>query len=83
MNTDVISIRVDRDTSDTIRKMMEYGLARNKADAIRQIMQNGLANTRRAVERKEESAVIRRKWCKSGLPKLPDNLSDLSIRERE
>lgn len=48
MNTDVISIRVDRDTSDTIRKMMEYGLARNKADAIRQIMQNGLGKYKKS-----------------------------------
>lgn len=82
MNTDVVTIRIDRDTSNTIRKMIEHGLAISKADAVRQIMLNGLVNTRRTVERKEGSALIIKKWRKNGLPKLPNNLSNLSIKER-
>lgn len=83
MNTDVIAIRIDQDTSDLVMKLMKHRLARNKTDAIKFIMQKGMNNAKDTIARKEQSAITVKMWRKKGLPKLSKNISDLSMRERE
>ena len=46
-------------------------------------MQNGVQDARRMLEKKEKSEQIIKKWRENGFPALPDNLSEVSIRERE
>ncbi|MHB8360407.1 MAG: hypothetical protein ACYDAO_08130 [Thermoplasmataceae archaeon] len=83
MKTEVIAIRIDHDISELINKLIKYKLSKNKTDAIRTIMQNGVQDARRMLEKKEKSEQIIKKWRENGFPALPDNLSEVSIRERE
>ncbi|MHB1493804.1 MAG: hypothetical protein ACYCSG_00905 [Thermoplasmataceae archaeon] len=83
MKTEVIAIRIDHDISELINKLIKYKLSKNKTDAIRTIMQNGVHDARRMIEKKEKSEQIIKKWRENGFPTLPDNLSEVSIRERE
>ncbi|MCL6090938.1 MAG: hypothetical protein M1393_07875 [Candidatus Thermoplasmatota archaeon] len=83
MKTDVIAIRVDEQISDLVNKIIEYKLAKNKTDAIRWIMKYGMQTTKKTIEKKEQSRLIIEKWKKNGFPKLPVNLSEISIKERE
>lgn len=83
MVSNVIAVRIDDNTSDLIDKLIKYNLANNKADALRWIMQNGMQNARKTIERKEKSQAIIKKWKEKGLPELPQDLSEISIRERD
>ena len=83
MRTNVIALRIDNYTADLIEKIIKYKLADNKADALRLIMQNGIQSAKKSVERKERSEIIIKKWKEKGLPELPENLSEISIRDRE
>lgn len=83
MVSNVIAVRIDDNTSDLIDKLIKYKLAINKADALRLIMQNGMQSAKKTVERKEKSQDIIKKWKKKGLPELPPDLSEVSIKERE
>ena len=83
MVSNVITVRIDDNTSDLIDKLIKYKLAINKADALRLIMQNGMQSAKKTVERKEKSQDIIKKWKKKGLPELPPDLSEVSIKERE
>ncbi|MHB1440775.1 MAG: hypothetical protein ACYCSO_07200 [Cuniculiplasma sp.] len=46
-------------------------------------MQNGIQNTKKTIERKERSEVIIKNWKEKGLPELPHDLSEISIKDRE
>ena len=46
-------------------------------------MQNGMQSAKKTLERKEKSQDIIKKWKEKGLPELPNDLSEISIRERE
>ncbi len=83
MVSNVIAVRIDDNTSDLIDKLIKYNLANNRADALRWIMQNGMQNARKTIERKEKSQAIIKKWKEKGLPELPHDLSEISIRERD
>jgi hypothetical protein len=83
MKTDVIGIRIDQETSKLMTKLIGFGIVKNKTDGIRWIMRYGMQAARKIVERKEQSRIIIEKWKMEGFPALPENLSDLSIRERE
>ncbi|MHB1470909.1 MAG: hypothetical protein ACYCSA_08240 [Thermoplasmataceae archaeon] len=83
MRTNVIALRIDNYTADLIEKIIRYKLADNKADALRLIMQNGIQSAKKSVERKERSEIIIKKWKEKELPELPENLSEISIRDRE
>lgn len=83
MTTNVIALRIDDNTSDLIDKLIKYKLASNKANALRWIMQNGMQSAKKTVERKERSQAIIKKWKEKGLPELPHDLSEISIKERE
>jgi len=83
MKTNVIAVRVDDYTTDLIEKLIKYKLAENKADSLRWIMQNGIQNTKKTIERKERSELIIKKWKEKGLPELPHDLSEISVRSRE
>jgi metal-responsive CopG/Arc/MetJ family transcriptional regulator len=83
MVSNVIAVRIDDNTSDLIDKLIKYNLANNRADALRWIMQNGMQNARKTIERKEKSRAIIKKWKEKGLPELPQDLSEISIRERD
>lgn len=83
MKTDVIAMRVDQDTSDLIKKLIKYKISANRTEAVRTIMRNGVVNTKRAIERKEKSQSVIKRWLKKGFPELPENLSEISIEERK
>ena len=83
MKTNVIALRVDNYTSDLIEKLIKYKLADNKTDALRWIMQNGIRSAKKTIERKERSEIIIKDWKENGLPDLPPDLSEVSIRSRE
>jgi methyltransferase-like protein len=83
MVSNVIALRIDDNTANLIDKLIRYKLANNKADALRCIMQNGIQNTKKIIEQKEKNKAIIRKWKEKGLPELPRDLSESSIRERE
>lgn len=83
MVTHVIALRIDDDTSILIANLMRYKLASNKADALRWIMQNGMQNAKKIIERRKRSQAIIRIWKEKGLPELPPNLSEISIKERD
>ncbi|MHB1709729.1 MAG: hypothetical protein ACYCT2_09690 [Thermoplasmataceae archaeon] len=83
MKTNVIALRIDNYTAEIIEKLIRYKLADNKADALRWIMQNGIQSAKRTIERKERSEIIIKKWKEKGLPELPQDLSEISIRDRE
>ncbi len=40
------------------------------------------ARRKKTIERKEKSQAIIRKWKEKGLPELPQDLSEISIKER-
>lgn len=82
MVSNVIALRIDDNTANLIDKLIRYKLANNKADALRCIMQNGIQNTKKIIEQKEKNKAIIRKWKERGLPELPCDLSELSIKER-
>ena len=42
-----------------------------------------LMDAKKSVERKERSEIIIKKWKEKGLPELPENLSEISIMDRE
>jgi hypothetical protein len=83
MRTNVIAIRIDDYMADLIEKLIKYKIAKNKTDALRWIMQNGTQNTKKTIERKERSELIIKKWKKEGLPVMPEDLSEISIKDRE
>ncbi len=83
MVSNVIALRIDDNTSDLIDKLIKYKLAANRADALRWIMQNGMQSAKKTVERKEKSKNLIKKWKEKGLPELPKDLSEISIKERE
>ncbi|MCL5783433.1 MAG: hypothetical protein M1476_05945 [Candidatus Thermoplasmatota archaeon] len=83
MTTDVIGIRIDEQTSELVGKLIEYKLVKNKTDAIKWIMKYGIQTTKKIIEKKEASQFIIEKWKKEGFPELPENLSEMSVRERE
>ena len=83
MASNVIALRIDDNTSDLIDKLIKYKLASNRADALRWIMQNGMQSAKKTVERKERSQAIIKKWKEKGLPELPHDLSEISMKERE
>ncbi len=83
MKTDVIGVRIDPETSIIVRKMIEFRIVKNKADAIKFLMKHGLAVTKKILDTKEKSHEILWKWKKEGFPDLPEDLSDMSITERE
>ena len=83
MVTNVIALRIDDNTSNLIDQLIRYKLASSKADALRWIMQNGIQNAKKTVERREKSQSIIKQWKEKGLPELPNNLSEMSIKERD
>ena len=83
MVSNVIALRIDDNTSDLIEKLIKYKLAVNRTAALRWIMQNGMQSAKKTLERKEKSQDIIKKWKEKGLPELPNDLSEISIRERE
>ena len=83
MLTNVIALRIDDNTFDLIEKLIKYKLASNKADALRWLIQNSIQSAKKTIERKERSQDIIKKWKEKGLPELPQDLSEISIKERE
>lgn len=83
MKTSIVGIRVDAETSLLIERMIKHKLATNKADAIRYIMQYGIKTSTAIVDRKETAAKILHTWHKKGFPKLPRNLSETLLKERD
>lgn len=83
MKTHVITVRVDDYTADLIERLIKYKVTENKADSLRLIMQNGIQSTKNIIERKERSEIIIKKWKETGLPELPENLSEISIHCRQ
>ena len=83
MKTDVIGVRIDPETSIIVKKIIEFRIVKNKADAIKFLMKHGMAVTKKIVDTKEKSHEILGKWKKEGFPDLPEDLSDISITERE
>ncbi len=83
MVSNVIALRIDENTSNLIDKLIKYNLANNKADALRLIMQSGMQSAKKTIERKEKSHTIIKKWKEKGLPELPQDLSEISMQERD
>ena len=83
MVSNVIALRIDSNTAELIEKLIKYKIAINRTAALRWIMQNGLQSAKKTIERKEKSQEIIKKWKEKGLPELPEDLSAISIKERE
>ena len=83
MKTDFISLRLDTKTSTTVRKLIELRLVKTKTNAVKFIMKQGIMETTHIIEKKEESLRIIKKWKEGGSPILSEDLSDISIKERE
>ena len=47
MVTNVITLRIDDNTSNLVDKLIKYNLANNRANALRWIMQNGMQNAKK------------------------------------
>ncbi len=83
MKTSIVGIRVDAETSILIERVIKHKLAANKADAIRYIMQYGIKASAAIVDRKEAAEKILHTWRRKGFPKLPKNLSEILLKERD
>ena len=83
MKTDVIGLRLDQETSTTVKKLIEFHMVKSKTEAVKFIMNHGKMETKKIIERKEESHRIIKKWKEEGFPILSEDLSDISIKERE
>lgn len=83
MVSSVIGIRIDKKTSEIVVKLNQLKIVKSRTVAVKFIMKHGIIQTRKIIERKEESHEIIRKWKKEGFPLLPDDLSERSIEERE
>ena len=83
MKTSIVGIRVDAETSILIERVIKHKLAANKADAVRYIMQYGVKASTDIVDRKEAAAKILHTWHKKGFPELPENLSEILLKERD
>ena len=83
MVSNVIALRIDDNTSDLIEKLIKHKLAINRTAALRWIMKNGMQSVKKTLERKEKSQDIIKKWKEKGLPELPNDLSEISIKERK
>jgi predicted transcriptional regulator YheO len=83
MVSNVIALRIDNNTSELIDKLIKYKITINRTSALRWIMQNGMQSAKKTIERKEKSQDIIKKWKEKGLPELPEDLSEISIKERE
>ena len=83
MVSNIIALRIDNNTSELIDKLIKYNIATNRTSALRWIMQNGMQSAKKTLERKEKSQDIIKKWKEKGLPELPNDLSEISIKERE
>ncbi len=83
MKTDVIGLRLDQETSTTVKKLIEFHMVKSKTNAVKFIMKRGIMETTHIIERKEESRRIIKKWKEEGSPILSQDLSNISIKERE
>lgn len=83
MKTELVAIRIDENTSALVKGLMKYGFARTKADAVRMIMESGIGKATEVVELRERAEHTLSKWKKQGMPKLPSNLSEKSIQDRD
>lgn len=83
MKTSVIGIRIDSETSTLVERLIKYKLAANRADAIRYIMLYGIKSASSIVTRKETAERILSTWHKKGFPRLPEDLSERALKERE
>ena len=83
MKTSMVGIRIDAETLILIEGLIKYKLATNKADAIRYIMHYGMKTASGTVARKEAAEKILLSWHKKGFPRLPNNLSEILLRERD
>ena len=83
MVSNVIALRIDNNTSELIDKLIKYKITINRTSALRWIMQNGMQSAKKTIEQKEKSQDIIKKWKEKGLPELPEDLSEISIKERE
>ena len=83
MVSNVIALRIDNDTSELIERLIKYKIAINRTAALRWIMQNCMQSAKKTIERKEKSQEIIKKWKEKGLPELTEDLSEISIKERE
>ena len=83
MKTDFISLRLDTKTSTTVRKLIELRLVKTKTNAVKFIMKRDIMETTHIIEKKEERRRIIKKWKEEGFPVLSEDLSNISIKERE
>lgn len=83
MKTDFISLRLDTKTSPTVRKLIELRLVKTKTNAVKFIIKHGIMETTHIIEKKEERRRIIKKWKEEGFPVLSEDLSNISIKERE
>ena len=83
MVSNVIALRIDNNTSELIDKLIKYKITINRTSALRWIMQNGMQSAKKTIEQKVKSQDIIKKWKEKGLPELPEDLSEISIKERE
>ncbi len=83
MRSHAIAVRIDDYMVDLVNKIIKYKFANSKADALRWLMQNGMRSAKEVVQRKERTEVIIKKWKENGLPDLPSNLSEVSIKDRD
>lgn len=82
MVKNVITLRIDDNTSDLIDMLIKLKLARNKGDALRWIMQVSIKGAKELIERKEKGQALVKEWKERGFPELPPELSNISIYER-
>ncbi len=79
----VISVRVNDNMLNVINKLISLNIVKNKTAALNFILNNGIQKAQNIIETKENANKLLDKYLRDGLPELPGNLSDRSIKERE
>lgn len=81
--SEIVSVRLSKNILNTIKKLILYKIVKNKTEAINYIMEHGLDYVNDKIKKKEKIEELLNIYLHDGLPELPANLSDVSIKERE
>ncbi len=79
----IVSIRLSEDTLNVINELILYKIVKNKTEAVNYIMEHGLNYVNQKIKKKKKTEELLNIYLHNGLPELPANLSDRSIKERE
>ncbi len=74
---ETVTIKVDREIAELIKKMISLGIAKSKNEAVNMLIEYGRAEMERRVKEEEEVKKLAEKWLKEGFPYKKLDTSDL------